>query len=353
MRVTLRSRDDVSVNDLKEIARTVPMVRTPHVGNNSLYNLFAASCGFPSVLVDTNTPGRDSTYNPHLFIRDGAATVLAECNDPQQMLVTHLAVTNALALPHDVFHASVVDVHVSRLKQVFPNTHIETHQAFLERNREDVEAALEIMTGAMPEAWYRRVSAEGRLKVFGNGEPTGIASWRDIAGDIFISPARSGWVIPNVFALILDMLVQMRVGSSKEVWMLSGPDNIRYMPKLQDKLDALYAELSRRLGLADDIVVHMVPFADFRFAVRAEHKPRMDTLLCEVALGTRDRHRIGEIGASCADLWYRPERCNHFSQHDMVSADDIYVPEEMLDLSLAACRRLWERIRADVPKKQR
>lgn len=353
MPVALRNRDDVSVNDLKAIAGALPVVRTPHVGNSSLYNLFAAACGFPSVLVDTNTPGRDSAYNPHLFIRDGSATILSECADPMQTLVTHLAVTNALALPHDVFHGTVVDVHLSRLQQVFPDTSIETHQTFLSRNREYVEAALEIMTDAMPEAWYRRVSCEGTLSAFRANEPTGVSCWRDVAGDVFIAPARSGWVIPNVFALMLDILIQMRDGSSREVWMLSGPDMIGYMPKLQDKLDLLYATLSRRLNLSGETVVQLVPFADFRFAVRAEHRQSLDSLLREMNADTRDRIRIGKIAASCPDLWYRTERRNHFSQHDMTSARDIYAPEEVLGMSLRACRGLWEKIRADVPKKLR
>ena len=353
MPITIRERDDVSVNDLCTIAASLPVVRTPHVGNNSMYNLLAAACRFSTVLVDTNTPGRDTTYHPQLYIRGGNASVLVECADPLQTLVTHLPVTNTRVLPQGYVHETLVDTHCTQLKRVFPTTHIETHQEFLRRNRECVEKALEIMTDSMPEAWYRRVSDDGVLRVYASGEPTGVSSWRDIAGDIFISPARSGWVVPNVFALVLDVLIQMRDGESPDVWMLSGPDLIRYMPKLQDKLDVLYAALSHRLELPEGVTAHVVPFADFRLAVRTMHRDILNTLLDEVRSGTRNRKAVGEMAVLCPDLWYRTEKRCHFTQHDMVSAADIYAPPEVMGMSLSACRALWEKIRADVPKKNR
>ena len=42
MCITLNVRDDVSVSDLLKIARSRLLVKTPHVGNNSPNNLFAA-----------------------------------------------------------------------------------------------------------------------------------------------------------------------------------------------------------------------------------------------------------------------------------------------------------------------
>ncbi|MCE9541884.1 hypothetical protein K8R03_05010 [Candidatus Kaiserbacteria bacterium] len=353
MPILLRERDDVSVNDLRTVAAVIPVVRTPHVGNSSVYNLVAAACKFPTVLVDTNTPGRDTTYHPHLYIRGGCATVLTECADPMQTLVTHLPVMNPSALPYGLVRATLVDVHIEQLKRVFPDTCIETHQSFMRRNRAYIEQALEIMTDAMPDAWYRKVSDAGALHVLSAAETNGVSSWRDIADNIFISPARSGWVVPNVFALILDMLVQMRDGCSAEVWMLSGPDMIRYMPKLQEKFDILYAALSRRLNLPATVTVHMVPFSDFKLAVRSVHREHLDTLLREVRLPVRNRQIIAQTAMQCPDLWCRTERQNHFTQHDMESAADIYVPPEFMEMPLRSCRALWEKIRSDVPKKNR
>jgi len=348
MCITLSVRDDVSINDLLQVARTRPVVKTPHVGNNSPNNLFAAKCGFEILWVDSTIPKRDTNANPHLLIKGGTATPLVEGSHLIETLTTHTLVTQeGLEASGFTPGESLVEGHIKRMRAVFPGTHVETNLERLQRYADLTESVLEIATCVLPHKWWRRVDAEGKVRKIEKGDSSWISSWRDVSGQVYLLPKREGWIVPNDFNILIDLVVQTTVGNSPEVWMLSGPDMIRYLPDTErmQELRIAYEAVSRKLGLLREIQIHLVPFTKFKFAVRQTHAGHLESLF-ETLADHSDRKKIRSLAQECPDLWTKTEKRDYFSQHDMSEANDLYAPETMFSLPLSEIDRQHQMIRS-------
>lgn len=345
MSITVNIRDDVSVSELRTIAKSQPVVKTPHVGNSSPNNLFAAKCEFSIMWLDVTIPARDKNANPHLLIRNGNATPLSEREASLRKLTTHVRVEKSGHETHGFVPGEPIVVgHIRQMRRVFPNTQIVTGYEHYQRYGERTRAILEVATDALPQVWYRRVEENGEIHKFEKGQSTGVTGWIDIEKDIFLYPNTQGWILPNVFAILHDLVIQSWESNSNEVWMLSGPDMVRYIDGLVPELSVAYDAVRKRLGLTSKLQICLVPFTHFRFAVRFGHKESLDALLRELMSGHCSFEVLHELSKDCPDIWTKTERRNHFSQHDMGSPDDLYAPEELMSFSLKTVNELWLRL---------
>lgn len=354
MCLSLHVRTDVSVQNLMKLARYVPVVKTPHVGNNSPNNLFAAKCGFPLIWVDSTIPKRDKNANPHLLIRNGEAFGLCDEPDLDRRLTTHARVT-AAGFESDGFEPGqpLADGHLARMRDVFPKLDVATAQQHFERHRELTELVLEIGTNTLPHKWYRQVTQDGTLSAFGKEERTGIRRWSDIRDDVCLGSRRSGWVVPVFFAILHDIVRQSQESRTPEVWMLSGPDMIKYLPTLMSELRDAYNAITIKTGYFPEIGIQLVPFTSFRFTARSAQRDALDELFAMLIDGGASHGELAERALACRDIFTNTERRNHFSQHDMTCADDLYAPAPALELPLRTVEELWQEARSHLPRKLR
>jgi len=359
MPVTVRTRDDVSLYDLMRIAQTNTVLKTPHIGNMSPNNLLAAQCGFPIVFVDTTTPARDRNANPGLCIKGGLGRELIHA-DAEHLLSTHVKVSprelGSLGFHQDAW---IGDGHLAQAQRVFPDTRIETGMAYYLRNLERVLDMARAATDAHPGVWYRRIDRHGAITADAkNGCPlsahNNISGWKDIQDAVFLAPQTEGWVIPNLLAIAIDTVLQSNE-DGPVIWFLSGPDMIKYLPKQIGALSALYDSI-RNAGVSvpEQVEIQLVPFTFFRFAVRQSQAESLDRLLHAVAAYPHKYHRLADRAIACGDLWYRTERRDHFSQHDLQPGERLYVPEPLVSKPLREVNALWDTIRTKyLPKEYR
>lgn len=351
MCISLNVRDDISLAQLMELARTRLLVKTPHVGNNSPNNLFAAQCGFPILWVDSTIPTRDKNANPHLLIREGISSPLNDDVRLDRILTTNAFVTKDGFETHGFVRGRpLVEGHLHRMRTVFPNTNITTTSGLYRSTERLTAEVFEIVTDALPHHWYRIVQEDGTIRTFVNGEPTGIRSWRDIRDSLHLHHGDRGWIVPNLLAILHECVRQPAETGAPEVWLLSGPDMIKYLPELIPDLREAYEVVRRRTNRHPELAVHLVPFTHFHFTVRRDHRDNLESLLRHAMSGSRNHRECGNLAMACPDLWVRTERQQYFSQHDMASTEDLYAPDELENVSLRHIQLLWEKIRATVPK---
>ncbi len=354
MCLTLNVRGDVSVSQLSELARSRLLVKTPHVGNNSPNNLFAAQCGFPILWVDSTIPARDKNANPHLLIQGGRHSTLSDDVRLDRMLTTSASVTVSGFETQGFVHGRpLIEGHLNRMRSVFPETTVGTTSELYRTTECLTDEVFGIATDALPHHWYRVVQEDGTVRTFSGGEPTGISSWRDVCNSLHLKQGDQGWVVPNLFAILHELVRQSAETGAPEVWLLSGPDMIKYLPELMPSLREAYDAVRRKTNRHPELEIHLVPFTHFRFTVRKGHRDNLETLLRHVASGSRNQRERANLAMACPDLWAHTHRLNHFSQHDMGTATDLYAPEELKGLPLEAVQQLWENIRLDLPRKCR
>lgn len=277
--------------------------------------------------------------------------MLSHDTDLDKKLTTHVRVT------HDqhqeagfVPGTSLVDGHLAQMRRVFPNTRIETTSRNFARDMDLTLAILEAATNVLPHKWYRRIEWDGLLCEFKSGQDTGIRSWNDIKDDVYLLPKQSGWVIPNLFAIVHDLAVQTRESGFPEAWMLSGPDMINYLPSILTDLQIAYRAICKHLDHFPDVALHVVPFTHAKFVVRRSSQAPMHELWNRLQNGSTSQQVRADYATLCPDLWTNTKRRVYFSQHDMSSPDDICVEEETLNMPLKEVEKLWLKARADLPK---
>lgn len=354
MSITLKIRDDLTMNQLRALARTRPLVKTPHVGNNSINNLLAAAYGFPILWVDNTIPLRDTNANPHLLIKSGTPHVLTDDASLDKKLTSHVQVSkDARGFTGFPPGSALVEGHLTHMRKVFPHTDIVTTSENYATHSDLTMTVLEEATKALPHKWYRKLSTEGLLTEYNNGEDTGIREWNDIRNDVYLLPRKSGWVIPNLFAITHDLVKQVRDTDSVEAWMLSGPDMIHYLPSILKDMQVAYGAISRRVDYPRDVILNVVPFTHFKFVVRKSSHKALGELWELLRNGSHNQHARANLATLCPDLWTNTKRRVYFTQHDMASLYDICVVEEALDMPLRDVEKLWLKARADLPKELR
>ena len=336
MPVTLRIRDDLSVNDIVELGRHHLVKATPHVGNWTPARLALPALGISILCVDHTIGIKDRNTHPHLFIHEGEAQALCEDAD---RLTTHTRVTREARGGTHAAGASLSDVHVGALRSLYPSADILTHSEHLRKYRDITLAVLEEATCfSRSSTWWRRVDGDGVVTCYRRKDLPG--SWQEFKQDIFsLTNERHGWLIHNRVAILMDVIQQSQMGEEPEIYHLSGPDMVRYLGGEIETISGMYDHVRSRLGLAQEtIVFNLIPFASFRFATRASQAPACVALCEEIGKDIPDENRLRAFAQEATDVFAEPETQNYFTQHDCLSSGErIMMPDAAREWPMALC----------------
>lgn len=342
----LRIRDDLSIDDIARLARSHIVKVTPHVGNWTPARLVLPTLGLSILCVDHTIGERDPNAHPHLLIKNGEKRTICGHAD---RLTTHACVTE-MESDHAV-GTSLSDVHVGAIRKIYPRADIMTHSEHLKDERNITLAVLEEATNlSLSLTWWRRVAADGSVQHFRKKDLP--RAWADYAPDIFpLTNEKEGWLVHNRIAILMDIILQSRLGTESEMYHLSGPDMVRYLGNEVESLSRLYDHVRKRLNLPQrTITFNLVPFALFRFATRRSQARACERLCMMLGTETGALHRSHKAYAlEAGDIFSETETQSYFTQHDcLASEEDIVVPEIARTWSMATCATHFRRLKASL-----
>lgn len=143
MPVALRTRDDLSMNEIVRLGRDHVVKVTPHVGNWTPARLVLPTLGISILCVDHTIGIKDRNAHPHLLIHGGAAHVLCDTAD---RLTTHSCVTRRANSGIHPIGKSLSEVHIGIVRSLHPSADIVTHSEHLREYRDITLAVLEETT---------------------------------------------------------------------------------------------------------------------------------------------------------------------------------------------------------------
>lgn len=340
MPALLRQRGDLSVNDIKHLARDHIVKVTPHVGNWTPARLVLPQLGVSVLCVDHTIGERDINAHPHLLIKGGEAYQLSERSD---RLTTHAYVSgDREAFPTGT---SLSEVHIGAIRSLYPGADIVTHVEHLCEHQELMLTVLEEATAfSRTGVWWRRVDQEGVVTTYrGKDIPR---TWEEIAPDIFpLTRRHEGWLVHNRVSILMDLIQQSRMGQEPEIYHLSGPDMVRYLAGEIETISRMYDYVRKRLDLPQEtITFNLIPFASFRLATRTSQASACEQV-CE-ALLNNDLLALQNGVQEAFDVLAESETKCYFTQHDcLASGDRIVVPEIACTWSMDTCGAYLERMR--------
>jgi hypothetical protein len=350
MPVTLRIRDDLSVNDIVRLGRDHLVKVTPHVGNWTPARLVLPTLGISILCVDQTIGEKDINAHPHLLIRGGKARVI--CEHPH-LMTTHARVTTRA---HDHTHTigtSISQVHVGALRTLYPKANIVTHSEHLQQYEDVTIKVVEEGHRLSPRyVWWREVTEKGdilqwskeRLQSIGK-EDTGFIQCGFVFP--FNREKPKGMLIHNRVNILMDVILQSWMGTEPEIYHLSGPDMVRYLGGEMTAISRMYDHVRKRLALPQEtITFNLVPFASFRFATRLSQAKACEGL-CEELNATEPRQNVlDELLSGACDVIAESVTKRYFTQHDcLTTGDHVVVPEIARGWSMATCAKHMERIR--------
>lgn len=345
MPIQLRIRDDLSINDISSLARYYNIKVTPHVGNWTPARLVLPTIGVSILCVDHTIGERDPNAHPHLLIKDGVAHEL--CDRPDR-LTTHSSVTRELPDMAYPIGRSLSDVHVGALRTLYPSADIVTHVEYLKENRDITLAVLEEITALSRSAtWWRRVDQEGNVTAHRKKELP--RTWGEVEQDIFpLTREKEGWLVHNRVSILMDVILQSRMGTEPEVYHLSGPDMVRYLGGEIEVISRMYDHVQKRLGFKQESVsFNLIPFASFRFATRTKQAGACERICEGLVTGSPTEDVLRQNIAEASDALAESESKNYFTQHDCLAQGDcIVVPDVARTWSMATCATHLATVRA-------
>lgn len=345
MPILLRLRDDLSVNDIKRLARTRAVKVTPHVGNWTPARMVLPTLGVSILCVDHTIGERDVNAHPHLLIQGGEARTLSSLSD---RLTTHAHVTQHV--PGTLHHVgkSLSAVHVGAIRELYPSADIVTHVEHMRSNKELTLAVLEEATAlSRSGVWWRKVDSEGRVTAYRSKDLP--RTWKELEPDIFpLTNEQEGWLVHNRVSILMDLIQQSQLGTEPEIYHLSGPDMVRYLGSEIETVSRMYDHVRVRLGFPQEsITYNLVPFASFRFATRTAQAGACERLCEELLRNDPDYGALQDSARAASDIFAESETKSYFTQHDcLANADHIVVPEVACEWSMAACASRMDRLRA-------
>lgn len=336
MPVVLRIRDDLSANDIVRLAQNHLVEATPHVGNWTPARLVLPTLGVSILCVDHTIGVKDRNAHPHLLIAGGKAYEL--CDKPDR-LTTHTYVTRKANGGMYPVGTSLSEVHVGTIRHLYPCADIATHMEHLREHRDITLTVLEEVTNLSRSAtWWRRVDVEGRVTCYRSKDLP--RCWSDIERDIFpLTKEREGWLIHNRVAILMDIILQSRLGREREIYHLSGPDMVKYLGYEIETLSRMYDHVRRRLGLIQETVTfNLVPFASFRFATRVSQAAYCERICEHLDRGDTGSTTLRSLLDAAQDILAVSETRAHFTQHDCRSTGERIIASAIAsEWSMAAC----------------
>lgn len=342
MPIELRTRDDLSVNDIVRLAREHHVAATPHVGNWTPARLVLPTLGISVLCVDHTMGSKDRNAHPQLLIQNGVAR---EVCDQHDCLTTHAKVTTACIHP---LGTSLSEVHMGAVRALYPSADVVTHLEHLKKSKEVTLAVLEEVTTLSRSAtWWRKVDAEGSVTSYRRKELP--STWAEVEPHIFpLTNEREGWLVHNRVAILMDVIQQSHMGNDPEIYHLSGPDMVRYLGSEMEILSRMYDHVRTRLGFKQEtIIFNLIPFASFRFATRATQATACEKLCEELAGNIPCERSIQSSVREAFDVFAESETQDYFTQHDcLATGERIEVPGIAREWSMKTCAEHMARVRA-------
>ncbi len=366
MPFTVTRRDDLSLGDLCRLDREgASVTKTPHPGNIYLNNLAIAHLGLRLLFHDRTLGRKDRNFHPHKVIKGGMAEVIA---DPDVML-THARVLNASLFMNGHFPVGerVAHCHLNALAEAVPGVRMRLYTDYLTEHEDTVREVLRLCSGIpLPYeyGWKRVVDEEGRLTTL----PT--PSWNRISKDgIYGLQGRvDGWVMPNIFNILVDGVIESRQFQTADIYHLSGPDMVNYLKLLEGLLHRLYDHLRQHMtDLPEELRFHVVPVASMRLVTtmdRSEVLDRIVALYLQIkdensvvgatirAADSKDekhalvqqwgarrktlRRELQEAVRACPEIFYNILHGTFVTQHDAIDRGGVYVHPWGIENSLSA-----------------
>lgn|GEM_PF-1295017 len=355
MPFTVIRRDDLSLADLCRLDKEGQSVtKTPHPGNIYLNNLAVAKLGLRLLFHDRTFGRKDLNFHPHKVIRGGESEIIA---DPDVMM-THARVLQPSRLMNGHFPVGnrVAQCHLNALAEAVPGVRMRLYSEFLAEHEELVFEVLNLCSSVIlppKQGWKRVVGEDGRASI------RSLTTWQRIVseGIYGLRGKTAGWVMPNVFNILMDGVIESLQFKTSDVYHLSGPDMIIYIKMLEGALNTLYEKLLGHIpGLPEEIRFHVVPVASMRLVTTLDRADKLDrvmmlylqlrdenrevgaTLQAVVSTGDRDalikqwgmRRRAlqGELRAAtkaCPEIFYDITRGTFVSQYDAMGRGGVYV----------------------------
>ncbi len=325
---------------------------TPHVGNLSLSTLALLSLGLRAKLVDVTVGSKDTLFYPHYQIANGEQTIIANPN----LMTTHNTVIGCGESLSE-FHLRPIAV---RPWDIF------THSSWVASRKEIILKTIEIALQKIPTVngvWGRHVSKEG---IVSERQPSGRIL--DHIHKVTTLPTDEGWVVPNPFNILFDLVCGSLESEKATIYMLSGQSMYKYIHQpyrhfgAMSKLISELYDTTRNYAfsqLPKDLNVVMVPVPVIRnFVGPLQLKEQLDCKLgfyeklkianarCGRKLSEgqlshptvrrlKQKRRIlfdsaaKPMSLACADS----ETGVFYSQHDL-DQDVIYIPNQVMDMPI-------------------
>lgn len=362
MPFTLNTRTDLSLLDLKRIEdQGGSCVRSPHVGNFYPNNLALAQFGFRMNCYERTFGRKDINYHPQYAICGGKSEVIANSD----LLTTHVRVDHSSKLLNGNFPlgSRILDCHMKALRSAFPLGRFTTYTQYL---KDHADLALDILrvlsceppcvsNDKKPWIWERVVDGMGNIG------PKSAFSWEQaLAGEIFgLTNDEEGLLVSNLVNVLFFGIFESLDYHTCEVYHLSGPDMVKYIGGMEEKLHLYYDHVRRelKLPLPENLVFNLVPVADMRFAVAQEQCSQLDELIdayLVLCLHKKERaaamkkitaprekksavqrfnkessgihERLNEAVANCPGIFYDLRvASDRFTQHDICQGGKLYI----------------------------
>jgi hypothetical protein len=238
MPVQIRVETDIALADLvrkKEEGYVVE--ETPHVGNLSVSTLAMLTLGLRAKLVDVTVGFKDRLFYPHCQIVNGAQKVIANPN----VMTTHSKTIDCGTPLGERFHL-----------RPFANSgmNVFTHSSWVASRRETIakviEAGLKQHTCAYG-LFGRYVGKDGKVT---EREPH--PNLLDKVHKVTVSSTDEGWVVPNPFNILFDLVCGSMESGKDTVYMLSGQSMYRYITQPYRNFGSMDALISCLYDAARD-----------------------------------------------------------------------------------------------------
>ena len=356
--------DEVSINDLAVLLKKGESVlRSAHVGNQYVSNMVLLSAGIPAIHYDRTVGKKDKNYYPHLVLQGGRSRLHGVLCNPSVVIARTTAGSD----------------HLSVLQRVIPKdlARIELYSDYIRRHESLGRHIMPLLSrigqhiGIRGKAWeWRRFVLED-----GSVEERNARSWKQIENEgIFgISRETYGWIMPNIFNIILVSLFESLEYKTRVVHHLSGPDMITYIGKLVPDLSVVWDNVADYVGAPKDLDFYLYPTAYAKFATLASRRNQLNDLIMNYELldsfkenkavqikavsseertlvlnrlikrGNELNYRLKASLGECSDLFVNLSTQRHITHHD-AAIDGLYVPSWTLNQPLKRLKAIHKEL---------
>jgi hypothetical protein len=380
-------RPDLSLNQITNLHSSgTSVVRSPHIGSQYPSNLALAAQNVPYVIFDRNVshnglektnPRQDWNYHPNYIIQDGSV------QEPKMYPEDILSLSANISTPNSIYKkGDYIEQYLKNLSNLFPSTEIRTLTQDMNQHSDILEKVCKISLEIYPEIWNKYVES-GKYK-------TAEAPKNDL--DLLgLGDKSNGYHLPLevtiVFQTIIETLKQRTdLSSIEQIFHLAGPDMKNYMKDKNfiAKINEMYTRfLSQESGykLPETVAFNLVPSSLLKFVVPKEKKAQLDELITLIQKMEFNKSQRDEFfrEASKNDnvsseekgkqikyfkgrqveleeqikiilpgikkyICYDIKQMNFFSQYDMQSSDDLYIPEWLKENPLSEIEKVYKYI---------